>query len=182
MSKLLGFIVELYERINEVLKEKKVSKKKFIDTFIALEPKLKSTGEIPLHTSVYAYLNGARELKVELIPYIAEALGITEQELFNDSEYTRLSYLKHIIKNPTQKELNLLKNCLTKDNQNVEFNTNGVAINTVGVNHGDIHIGQNDYALEDDKDIKELLGLLPYASKPLILNFVKKLKGMKELV
>jgi transcriptional regulator with XRE-family HTH domain len=33
-------------------------------------------------------LNGKRELKVELIPYIAEVLGVDEQELFRfDIEY-----------------------------------------------------------------------------------------------
>ena len=38
--------------------------------------------------NIYGYLNGKRELKVELIPYIAEVLGVSEQELFSfDIEY-----------------------------------------------------------------------------------------------
>ena len=54
----------------------------------AIEPKLKSTGEVPSEQTIYGYLNGKRELKVELIPYIAEVLGVDEQELFRfDIEY-----------------------------------------------------------------------------------------------
>ena len=54
----------------------------------ALEPKLKSTGEIPSEQTIYGYLNGKRELKIELIPYIAEVLKVDEQELFRfDIEY-----------------------------------------------------------------------------------------------
>ena len=53
-----------------------------------LEPKLKSTGEVPSEQTLYGYLNGKRELKIELIPYIAEVLGVDEQELFRfDIEY-----------------------------------------------------------------------------------------------
>ncbi len=54
----------------------------------AIEPKLRSTGEVPSEQTIYGYLNGKRELKVELIPYIAEVLGVDEQELFRfDIEY-----------------------------------------------------------------------------------------------
>ena len=174
--------MELYEQINYIIKSRNLNKKNFIKRFLALEPKLRSTGEIPLEATVYAYLNGGRELKVELIPYIAEALNITEQELFNDNEHTRISYLKHILKNPTQKEYNLIKSTLDKDIKDINFNTQGVSINTVGTNNGNIHLLPDNKELEEDKDIQELLSLLPYSSKPLILNFVKKLKGMKELV
>ena len=53
-----------------------------------LEPKLKSTGEIPSEQTIYGYINGKGELKIELIPYIAEVLEVDEQELFRfDIEY-----------------------------------------------------------------------------------------------
>jgi len=53
-----------------------------------LQPTLKSTGNPPNIQTIYGYLNGKRELKVELIPYIAEVLGVSEQELFSfDIEY-----------------------------------------------------------------------------------------------
>lgn len=60
------------------------------------EPKLKSTGEIPSEQTIYGYLNGKRELKVELIPHIAEVLEVSEQELFNSEiEYSSDYNFKH---------------------------------------------------------------------------------------
>ncbi|MDR0579852.1 MAG: helix-turn-helix domain-containing protein, partial [Campylobacteraceae bacterium] len=46
-------------------------------------PRIRSTGEIPSEQSIYRYLNGNRELKVELIPYIAQVFGVSESELFS---------------------------------------------------------------------------------------------------
>jgi transcriptional regulator with XRE-family HTH domain len=80
--------MEVYEKINFLLQEKNILKRDFVRKLLALEPKLKTTGEIPTEQTVYRYLSGDRELKIELIPYIAEVLGIQEQELFNfDLEY-----------------------------------------------------------------------------------------------
>lgn len=81
--------MEVWEKINYLLVEKGISKKDFVDKLIALEPRLKQTGEIPSIQTFYRYLNNQREIKVELIPYIAEALNISEQELFtNDIEFS----------------------------------------------------------------------------------------------
>jgi transcriptional regulator with XRE-family HTH domain len=80
--------MEVVDKINYLLKEKKLQKKDFTKMLQALEPKLKSTGEIPSEQTIYGYLNGKRELKIELIPYIAEVLEVDEQELFRfDIEY-----------------------------------------------------------------------------------------------
>jgi transcriptional regulator with XRE-family HTH domain len=80
--------VEIIDKINYLIKEKKLQKKDFVKMLQAIEPKLKSTGEVPSEQTIYGYLNGKRELKVELIPYIAEVLGVDEQELFRfDIEY-----------------------------------------------------------------------------------------------
>jgi len=65
-----------------------LQKKEFAFKSQLLEPKLKSTGNVPSEQTIYGYLNGKRELKIELIPYIAEVLSVTEQELFStDLEY-----------------------------------------------------------------------------------------------
>ncbi len=81
--------MEVWEKINYLLIEKSMSKKDFVDKLIALEPKLKQTGEIPSIQTFYRYLNNQREIKVELIPYFAEALNVSEQELFiNDIEFS----------------------------------------------------------------------------------------------
>lgn len=75
--------MEVWEKINYLLEEKKISKQEFANRLIALEPKLKRTLETPSTQTILGYLYGKRELKVELIPYIAEVLGVSEQELFN---------------------------------------------------------------------------------------------------
>ena len=80
--------MDIVEKINYLIKENQLSKKAFANKLQSLEPKLKSTGNIPNIQTIYGYLNGKRELKVELIPYIAEVLQVSEQELFSfDIEY-----------------------------------------------------------------------------------------------
>ena len=80
--------MDIIEKINYLIKEKNMSKKEFAQALQHLEPKLKSTGNTPNIQTIYGYLNGKRELKVELIPYIAEVLEVREQELFGfDIEY-----------------------------------------------------------------------------------------------
>ena len=74
--------MDIVEKINYLIKEKGLSKKEFATKLQQLEPKLKSTGNIPNLQTIYGYLNGKRELKVELIPYIADVLEVPEQELF----------------------------------------------------------------------------------------------------
>jgi len=80
--------MEVWEKINYLLEEKKITKQEFASNLIALKPSLKRTGETPSTQTILGYLYGKRELKVELIPYIAEVLGVDEQELFRfDIEY-----------------------------------------------------------------------------------------------
>ena len=74
--------MELFEKVNYLITEKGMSKKEFANKFLSLNPRLRTTGEAPSLSSIYNYLTGKREIKVELIPYIAEALEVKEQELF----------------------------------------------------------------------------------------------------
>ncbi|MDX9743101.1 MAG: hypothetical protein RBT59_04725 [Arcobacteraceae bacterium] len=101
--------MEVYEKINLVLKENKISKKIFARKLRDLEPKLKSTFEVPSEKTVYAYLNGRIGLKIELIPYIAEVLNIPEQLLFDDSLRARKNYLKYILDNASSEEKEFVK-------------------------------------------------------------------------
>ena len=85
-----GNLVEVWEKINYLLTEKKISKKEFADKLVALTPKLKRTDESPSSQTILGYPYGKREIKTELIPYIAEVLGVSEQELFTfDLEYAQ---------------------------------------------------------------------------------------------
>jgi len=88
--------MEVWEKINYLLEEKKMSKKEFADKLVVLTPRLKRTDETPSTQTSLGYLYGKREIKVELIPYIAEALDVMEQELFSfDIEYaTSYNYKK----------------------------------------------------------------------------------------
>lgn len=80
--------MEVWEKINYLLEEKKMTKQEFASKLTMLEPKLKRTSEVPSTQTILGYLYGKRELKVELIPYIAEVLGVNERELFCfDIEY-----------------------------------------------------------------------------------------------
>ncbi len=81
--------MSIIEKINFLLQEKSISKKEFARRMRKLEPRLLASGDIPSEQTIYRYLNGSRELKVELIPCIAEVLGVNEQELFSfDIEYS----------------------------------------------------------------------------------------------
>ena len=75
--------MEVWEKINYLLEEKKILKQEFANRLISLEPKLKRTLETPSSQTILGYLYGKRELKVELIPYIAEVLGVSAHEQFN---------------------------------------------------------------------------------------------------
>jgi transcriptional regulator with XRE-family HTH domain len=84
------------EKINFLLTEKDMTKREFANKLLELEPRLEGTGKPPSESTVYGYLNGGREIKIELIPYIAEVLNISEQELFSsDIEYSNDFNYKH---------------------------------------------------------------------------------------
>ena len=84
------------EKINFLLAEKNMTKREFATKLLSLEPRLDGTGKPPSESTVYGYLNGGREIKIELIPYITEVLNISEQELFSsDIEYSNDFNYKH---------------------------------------------------------------------------------------
>jgi len=80
--------MKIIDKINYLIQEKEITKREFATKLLSLEPILESTAKAPSESTIYGYLNGGRELKVELIPYIAEVLEVDEQELFRfDIEY-----------------------------------------------------------------------------------------------
>lgn len=88
--------MQVRDKINYMIEEKNMSKTDFAEKLLALEPKLNSTDKPPSLSTIYGYLNGRREIKIELLPYIAEVLHIKEQELFEfDIEYaTEFNYVR----------------------------------------------------------------------------------------
>ena len=122
--------METFERINQLLKINKLSKKEFSKKLLALEPELKNTGEIPSENTIYAYLNGRIGIKIELIPYIAEVLKVPEQLLFDDSAITRKMYLKHILATATNEEQEYIKSHL-QNSPDKKFEKNKDNLNLV---------------------------------------------------
>lgn len=105
----MEYSLNISETINEIIKQKGITKKFVAERVISLKPILKSTGETPSLTTIYGYLNGSREIKAELLPYIAEVLDITIGELFEEDEKVRFKILQKILKAPNEKEVKLLK-------------------------------------------------------------------------
>lgn len=148
--------MEVYEKINEILRKKKLSKKSFSLKIIELEPKLRNTGETPTINALYSYLSGDVSLRVELIPYIAEVLDIPEQILFDESDKARMKILKYILEDMNSQEYNFLINKLNSEN-----------INKFEKNDNDI--------------VKSINDLFPYAPEPFLENILNTLKNFKEL-
>ena len=118
---LQGTFMEVYEKINYIIKQKKITKRSFAKILRDLEPRLKSTDQAPIETTIYKYLNGSVNIPIELISYIAEALNITEQELFDDSLKTKIKYLKHISKDSDQKEIEYLNKFIYSNNEQINI-------------------------------------------------------------
>lgn len=154
--------METFERINLLIKEKNLSKKEFAQKLRNLEPKLNSTMEIPSEKSIYAYLNGRIGIKIELIPYIAEVLGVPEQLFFDDSIRTRKTYLKHIINTISSEEKEYLKSNLCNDSDKKQE-----------LNRDKFHTIQDLLIYAPEIFLKELEGTLKNY-KDLTMKFSKK--------
>ena len=95
--------MKVVERINEILKEKNMSKKELANRLINLGMKANKTGEIPTHSSIYANLNGNMNINAELIHFITVALRVCEQEIFMDKKEKNLKILSKIYSFHTEK-------------------------------------------------------------------------------
>ena len=147
--------MEVYEKINLYLKDRKISKKEFAKRLIQLEVKLRNTGEVPSENTIYAYLNGRIGIKIELIPYIAEVLNIPEQLLFDDSSRARKIYLKHILDSITSEEAELLKSklCDSKIVSDIIPKDRLFKIQDLLVYAPDIFLNELEVILKDYKDL-----------------------------
>ena len=106
----MEFILNITEKINNIIDEKGLTRKYFVNQLILLNPILKSTGETPSSSTIYGYLNGNREVKIELLPYIAKVLDVSIAELFDENQKNRIKILQNILKSPTLEEKKLLEN------------------------------------------------------------------------
>jgi transcriptional regulator with XRE-family HTH domain len=96
----------IIDNILRLLKKKNLTKKEFALKLIDFNPKVGIKSEPPSERTIYLYLQGKRELKADLLPYIADVLNIKEQELFEDT-YIKSSYVsdsKVVINEVTHEE------------------------------------------------------------------------------
>ena len=128
--------MKVTQRINEILKEKNISKRELAKRLINLDMKASRTGEIPTESSIYAYINGNIEIKADMLPFIADALGVFEQEffcndknqndkilkrLYNDNELScKYKDIIELLEYLSPKSLEILKSSLNQNRQNVE--------------------------------------------------------------
>ncbi|TEY03997.1 helix-turn-helix transcriptional regulator [Campylobacter sp. US33a] len=96
--------MKVVDRINEILKEKNISKKELANRLINLGMRANKTGEIPTLSSIYAYLNGNIDIKADMIPFIADALGVFEQELFSDKKEENFKIIHKLYRNKTSNQ------------------------------------------------------------------------------
>jgi transcriptional regulator with XRE-family HTH domain len=158
--------MEIHERINQILKKRKMTKKEFAKKLVLLEPKSSRTGEIISEKVVYFYLSGQTVINPNLIPYIAEALDVTEQELFDTTQKTRKRCFKYFVENADKNELEYFNSFI---NSQITHNVN--------INYG--HIIMNTKTQNDKID--EFVSLLEFAPSNFLDRAIVRLREYKKL-
>jgi len=156
--------MEVYERISEIIKNQNLTKREFAQRLMNLEPKLRTTGEIPTEKTIYKYLNGTVAIRIELVSYMAQALNVTEQELFLESSKERMSFYRKVVQNANAAELEIIKKrLLTK-----------------------YKLEEIQYSVEENSSVKkegtqeQVIALLSYAPEVLLNSLLIKLEDMKQ--
>ena len=156
----------LHDKINKFIKEKGMNRKEFAIKLINLKPTINRVGEIPSVSAIYAYWSGTSSIKAELIPYIAEALNITEQELFDTSAKTRKKCFKYFLENASKDELEYFNRFInTQIDNNININYGNVIMTTKNQN----------------EKVEELVQLLEYAPTKFVDNVLDKLHKFKRI-
>ncbi len=151
--------MNITEKINNIIDEKGLTRKYFVNQLILLNPILKSTGETPSSSTIYGYLNGNREVKIELLPYIAKVLNVSIADLFDETEKNRIKILQNILKSPTLEEKKLL------------------------VNYFKFEEEINNYKLQNETNYnlyKYIFNILPFASEKFLYTLIDVLESFKD--
>jgi len=163
--------MEVFERVNLIIKKQKITKRAFSNILRSLEPKLKITGEVPSENTVYSYLTGRISIPIELIPYIADALHITEQELFDTTRTTRKRYCKYFINNAEMEELEQFNSLMTSK-----------ITNNINVKNGHVFMGSaNLTEISIDEKLEKFKELLEFAPQKFLDKIIKKLEEYRKL-
>lgn len=150
--------MEVYEKISRILTVKKMTKREFSNMLRNLSPVLKSTGESPSETTIYKYLSGDISIPIELVPYIAEVLNTTEQELFDDSFEAKCKFCRYIQESSTPNEMENFMKCF---------------------NFSNIKTSMENRSTYENR-LSHLISLLPYASPKMLDKIIEVLEETKQ--
>lgn len=151
--------MNITEKINNIIDEKGLTRKYFVNQLILLNPFLKSTGKTPSSSTIYGYLNGNREVKIELLPYIAKILDVSISDLFDETKKNRIKFLQNILKFPTLEEKKLLENYFKFEEK------------------------INNYKLQNEANYnlyKYIFNILPFASEKFLYTLIDVLESFKD--
>ena len=158
--------MNLHEKIDKLIKQNGMNRKEFAIKLMDLKPTLNRIGEIPSLSAIYTYLNGSTSIKAELIPFIAEVLDVTEQELFDTSEKSRKRCFKYFIENAEKKELEYFNSFI---NSQINYGVN--------INYGKVILkGQ-----KPNNKLEKLIELLEFAPNNFLDKAIKKLEEHKNI-
>ncbi len=156
----------IQENINNFIKERGMSKKDFAQQLLKLKPTVSRIGEVPSISTIYSYLNGRINIPIELIPFIADILDITEQELFDTSTKTRKKCFKYFLQNASKDELEYFNNFINSQIQN-----------NININYGSVVMNSKN----KDEKIEQFIELLKYAPNDFIDKVLDRLEEYKML-
>lgn len=159
-------MLEIQKNINELIKQKGMTKKEFAHKLLELQPTVSRIGEVPSISAMYSYLNGRINIPIELIPYVAEVLNVTEQELFDTSAKTRKKCFQYFLQSASKEELEYFQNF-------IYYQIN----NNVVTNYGNIITNMATH----NERTEEIVQLLEYAPNKFINNLLKKLREFKKM-
>jgi len=128
-------MLKTYENITLLIKSKGFTRKEFAQTLINLQPNANRISETPTLSTIYGYLNGRINIPIDLISFIAEALDVTEQELFDTSSKSRKRCFKYFLQNASKDELEYFHNFINSQiHNNININYGKVIMNTKTTN------------------------------------------------
>ncbi|MCV6606669.1 MAG: hypothetical protein OIF32_00520, partial [Campylobacterales bacterium] len=119
--------------------------------------------------TIYKYLDGSIAIKIELIPYIAEALKITEQELFLTDKKKKIEFLNNVVKYASKEDLEILNHRIGSRNKIENIYSQTIE-------------KENFTEKKRDSDLERLINLLSFAPKPLVLSLILKLEDLKKYI
>lgn len=161
-------MLKIYENITFLIKSKGFTRKEFAQNLINLQPNVNRISETPTLSTIYGYLNGRINIPIDLIPFMAEVLDATEQELFDTSSKTRKRCFKYFLQNAQKDELEYFQNFI-----------NFQMLNNLNIDDKQVVIDMNTTTNKLEK-FTELLKYAPTGFMDKVLARLQEYKTLEE--